>query len=124
MKQALGNPTRDLSNPGSACPGPDRLVTWGRLSLYFSGGKLAGWAYDIKPAGPPQLSTPSGVTVGTTVATLRRVYGDKLQVRPADELFPAGFRVPVGASDLTGTLTGTGGEDTTTSLAYGMSCGE
>jgi hypothetical protein len=124
MKKALGVPSRDLKDPGATCPGPDRLVSWGRFSLYFTGGKLSGWGYDSKPAGPPQLATPSGITVGSTVATLRRVYGAKLELHGAESPFPAGFRMPAGSADLTGTLTGTTDADTTTSLAFGVSCGE
>jgi hypothetical protein len=124
VKKALGTPSRDLKNPGATCPGPDRLVSWGRFSLYFTGDKLSGWGYDSKPAGPPQLATPSGITIGSTVATLRRVYGAKLEVHPAESPFPASFRMPAGGSDLTGTLTGTADSDTATSLAFGVSCGE
>jgi hypothetical protein len=124
MRKALGAPSRDLPDPGATCPGPERMVSWGRLSLYFTGGKLAGWGYASTPAGPPQLSTPSGITIGSTVATLRRVYGTQVKIHAADSPFPAGFSVPVSGGDLTGTLTGTGDSDTTTSLAYGVSCGE
>lgn len=124
MKKALGPPSRDLRNPGARCPGPDRLVSWGRFSLYFSGGKLAGWGYDSEPAGPPQLTTPAGITIGSSVAALRKAYGQKLTLHPADTPFPAGFSVPQSGGDLTGTLTGTADTDTTTSLAFGLVCGE
>jgi hypothetical protein len=124
MRTALGPPTRDMKDPGAQCPGPDRLVRWGRLSLYFSGGSLAGWGYEAEPAGPPQLATPSGITVGSTVATIRRVYGDKVTFAPGDDPYPATFRVPIGSSALTGTLTGTTDASTTTGLYFGVGCGE
>jgi hypothetical protein len=124
LTRALGPPTRDLKEPGAECPGPERLVRWGRFSIQVVDHKITGWSYESTPAGPPTLATPSGVTTGTTVATLRRVYGDKLTISPADDTFPASFRIPVAASALTGTLTGTADDATTTSLTYGSGCGE
>ncbi len=51
----------------------DDEVEWSGFRLAANEGKVSGWASTRK-----DLKTPSEVTVGTTVAVLNRVYGDRL----------------------------------------------
>lgn len=74
VSQVLGPPVADPS-AGSACVGAEQLeVEWPRFRLAVSGDRVSGWS-----SSDPALRTPSGVGVGSTLAELQRVYGERLQ---------------------------------------------
>ncbi len=126
LTKGLGKPTSDQKDPGAACPGPDRIVRWGRLSVLFVGGKVAGWDYSGSPAGPPSLKLANGVTTGSTVTKLKAAYGDDLQLN-ADDPQAGPFGATFGlksASTFGGFLTSTADTGTVTGLYSGTVCGE
>ena len=122
VTRSLGRPSNDDSSPGSRCASADRYVTWGRFSVAISGGKVIGWGYDSSPAGPPQLSTSAGITTGSTLASVKRAYPDKVKAYPGAESFPASFEVS--SIGLHGYLTGTSDAAKVTYLYGGSNCGE
>lgn len=124
LSKSLGPVTRDLKNPGSSCPGPDRVTAWGRFSILSANGKVVGWTLDATPAGAPALKGPSGITTGSTVADLKKAFGSTLQLDDGGgSSFGSTFNVPAGAG-LFGTLTGVGTTDKVTSMSSGTVCGE
>lgn len=103
ITSALGPPIADPTED-TACVGADGEVDWKGFRLASSDGKVSGWSSER-----PDLTTPSGVTVGTTVATLRRVYGDRLEVFPANP--DAGVTFGVQGVAVSGGLSGSSASD-------------
>ena len=112
VSTVLGRPSGDPA-PDTACIGAEDETTWGVFRLASSGGRVSGWL-----STSPTLRTPAGVAVGTTVAQLRRAYGDRVEVRPPPE--PDGLPVfVVRDARLGGTLSGEAAADTVSSLVNG-----
>jgi len=109
---ALGRP---LADPASdvACIGSEEETAWEGFRLASSGGRVSGWL-----STSTALSTPAGASVGTTLGTLRQIYGAKLQLLPAAEPGDPAVFVVEGAG-LSGTLTGPNDTDTVTSIVNG-----
>jgi hypothetical protein len=79
----------DTSPGPTRCIGSSTEARWTDLTLSFdAAGKLNGWFVTTA-----KLSTPSGVRVGTTVAQLKRIYGDKLTFYPANTENPPTYSV-------------------------------
>lgn len=83
----LGEPDADPSET-VRCLEAETEVRWGELVLAAQDDRLAGWA-----SGSPTLQTPSGVTVGTPLSELERVYGASLERFPANPDNPPTFAV-------------------------------
>ncbi|MBU3690295.1 MAG: hypothetical protein B7C54_10975 [Acidimicrobiales bacterium mtb01] len=136
VKAILGAPDRDtgwidsLSEFGS-CPGTEvRAVEWANLRLLFgdesnfnSGRRhFYGWQYgppidsEIAPLGP---ATDGGITVGSTVRDIVKVYPDVELYN--DELFGPGFEIE---ATLTGTLSDDAPSGLVLALYGGTACGE
>jgi len=96
LGEAEGDPASDVS-----CVSADAEVTWGTFRLASSGGQVAGWV-----STSTTLQTPSGVRVGTTLADLQRVYGERLRTYPASP--DAGVTFDVQGVALGGSLSGDG----------------
>lgn len=78
VSRALGR--ADTSAGAPDCIDSSSSAAWKDLVLSFdAAGRLNGWQVNT-----PRLATPSGVRVGTTVATLKRVYGRQITFFPAD----------------------------------------
>lgn len=78
VSAVLGEPDADPAEIVS-CIGAETEVRWGDLVLAAQDDRLAGWA-----SRSATLQTPSGVTVGTPLTELERVYGSSLQRFPAN----------------------------------------
>ncbi len=77
VTSVLGAPTEDPA-AGVACLQSSREVQWEGFRLAEGdGGVAAGWR-----ASSTTLQTPSGVTIGTDLATLERVYGAAVTISP------------------------------------------
>lgn len=77
VTSVLGAPIEDPAN-SVTCIASTREVQWEGFRLAEGdGGVAAGWA-----AFNVTLQTPSGVTIGTDLATLERVYGAALTIFP------------------------------------------
>lgn len=88
VARVLGPATEDPSG-STACVGAGQLeVEWPRFRLAVTGDRISGWTTD-----DPRLRTPSGVAVGSTVAQLRRTYGDRLRLYEASPDAGPGFTV-------------------------------
>ena len=110
----LGPPLADPS-PVSACVGAgEREVEWSEFRLAISDGVVSGW---VSTDG--ELSTPSGITIGTTVTEMQEVYGDRLELYDANPDSGPGFTVT--GVQLGGALTGPGGDDRVTAF-YNRAC--
>lgn len=136
VTKRLGEPTSDSGYVDSysafgSCPGSRvRGVQWGDLLLLFGDestvvdGRLHffSWKYGPKSgatADPPGLKTETGITLGSTVADLRRLHSS-VQIF-SDEIFGAGFEIE---RTLSGTLSSTERSGTVTVLYGGITCGE
>lgn len=87
VSAVLGEPDADPAEIVS-CIGAETEVRWGDLVLAAQDDRLAGWA-----SRSATLQTPSGVTVGTPLTELERVYGSSLQRFPANPDNPPTFAV-------------------------------
>lgn len=113
---ALGAPSEDPSSL-TRCPASMREVAWPELTLAFDEqDRLAGWTTQS-----PSLRTPSGVAVGTTVARLREVYGDRLQLFPPNP--DHGDTYGVEGVSMSGGLSGPADTDRVLSLSNGFCTG-
>jgi hypothetical protein len=113
------------------CPGAAaRAVSWGSLTLYFSDssdvarGRRHFFTYyygeaDRFDAPPVGLLTLESLTVGATVAELRRTYDD-VATFPAGADYPATF---ITSSGLFGVVTGEAADDRVAVIAGGEGCG-
>lgn len=96
------------------CIGSDKTTQWGEFRAVSKDGKLSGWTISSD-----RLEAPSGVKVGTDVATLQRVYGDRLErFEPNPDNGPS---FSVTGVDFLGDLSSTGDDATVISL-YTASC--
>jgi len=142
------------ATPFGTCPGPVRAVRWGRLYVLFTsgptryaaGGRWHVFTYQVDavrrtaidpdyngpspPPDPPPLRgasprTTAGIGFGSTLAELRRAYGQRLQVTMGEPGMVYRFRVDFGAAgELSGSLSGGAPSATITFLAAGALCGE
>jgi hypothetical protein len=113
------------------CPGRQaRAVAWGSLTLYFSDeSEVASrrrhfFSYyygenDRFDAPPTGLATVESLTVGATVAELRRAFDD-VAIFPPDPSYPATF---ITSNGLFGVVTGERNRDRVAVIAGGMGCG-
>jgi len=110
----LGEPTGNPAD-GVFCIGSLVEVTWEGFRLAEGeGGVAAGWASSSRT-----LQTPSGVTIGTGLATLERVYGAGLLLAaPHNDNTRRTFEVQ--GADVFG---GLGDDDTVDSLYNGFCSG-
>jgi hypothetical protein len=112
------------SSPFGICPGKEvRAVGWRGFSVLFSDGPTphgpAGrphfftWEYRVDdperpapdPGGSrPRLRTANGISVGATVAQLRRAYGNRLQL-VAELPGRPGFQVQLPEGNILGSVT-------------------
>lgn len=125
----LGRPTDD--RPLGSCPTgeAERLVEFAELAVLIGDreGTARFVAWDVgEPSGAiPVLQTAEGIGVGATLADVRSVYGDRLEMA-ADDPFGPSFEIGVPPPGrLGGTLTGTTATDTVATLRGGAAtCGE
>ena len=71
LTRAFGAPTSRGVNHG--CSARYTEVYWGGLSAEFRSNVFSGFRY--KPGGGPRLATAKGITLGSSMAELRRAYG-------------------------------------------------
>ncbi|MEY4224226.1 MAG: hypothetical protein RIS33_1160 [Actinomycetota bacterium] len=136
VKAILGAPDRDTGWTDSfsefgTCPGTEvRAVEWANLRLLFgdesdfnSGRRhFYAWQYgppidsEIGPLGP---ATDGGITVGSTVRDIVKVYPD-VEIYN-DEIFGPGFEIE---ATLTGTLSDDAPNGLVLALYGGTACGE
>lgn len=114
FSRALGRPSADPT-PDTACVHADEEVEWSGFRIARSDGTVSGWVSTRK-----DIKTPSAVTVGTTVAMLRRVYGNRLLLEPPNP--DVGMTFEVRGVNLAGVLSGPASTDTVSHLFNG-SCG-
>jgi len=100
---SLGPPSANPT-PDTGCVGASVEAEWSGFRLAANGGKVSGWSSTRN-----DLKTPSGVTVGTTIAALRRVYGDRLMLEPPSP--DAGTLFGVRGVNLAGGVSGSADTD-------------
>lgn len=116
LSAVLGAPQADPATD-VGCVSASTEVAWPRFRVGFdASGRLSGWA-----STDPDLTTPSGVGVGTTVARLQQVYGDRLQLSTSD--LEDGDTYTVTGVQMLGSLTGTTPTDRVTALRNGSCTG-
>lgn len=117
LTTVLGPPDPEIDTV--TCIRGDRQVTWGDFTVTSEDGKLSGWL-----SSSTSLATPSGIRVGTTVATLRRVYGSKLAItKPPGAESVTEFSAQ--GSVVAGSLDGDGTSDSdTVDALYTAACGQ
>ena len=103
ISRVLGPPARDPATTVTCIPA-EREVEWGAFRLAVADDRVIGWLSRDR-----RLRTPSGFGIGTTVAEMRRVLGDDLEVYEANPDNGPAFAVE--GVDLGGNLTGTGPSD-------------
>jgi hypothetical protein len=111
VSAALGRPSADPT-PETSCVHAEVEVEWNGFRLAGGHGKVSGWLSTRR-----DLTTPSAVTVGTTVSVLRRVYGDRLVLVPPNP--DAGWTFAVRGVNVFGALSGSSGPDRVRSLFNG-----
>lgn len=125
----LGPPNDD--RPLGSCPSGevDRLVEFAELSVLVAttGGvdRFVAWELGLPSGELPRLATVEGISVGSSLTTLRSAYGEDIEVSEDDPFGPT-FEIAVEPPGrLGGTLTGTSGSDTVATLSGGAAtCGE
>lgn len=108
ISAVLGPPLYD-PDPVTHCVDAQREVGWANFHLAVTDGKVSGWA-----STDGRIATPSGVRVGTTVARLKQVYGERLRLLPPQ--VDSGRLFDVTGVDQFGSLTD--GTDSGTVLAF------
>lgn len=96
VSTVLGEPDADPAEVVS-CIEAETEVRWGELVLAAQDDRLAGWSSRSRT-----LQTPSGVTVGTPLSEVERVYGSSLELFEANPDNPPTFGVD--AVDVLGSL--------------------
>jgi hypothetical protein len=158
LRRRLGQPAERGSwsgaTPFGTCPGPVRVVRWGRLYVLFTNGPTryapdGRWhlfSYQVDaiqrtkvdpqysgptpPPAPPRLRgasprTAAGIGFGSTVAELRAAYGSRVRTSYGEPGLVHRFQVSFGAAgELSGSLSGGTPAATVTFLAAGALCGE
>lgn len=116
VSAVLGAPSSDPA-VDVACVHALSEVAWPSFRLAFNAsGLVSGWV-----SRSPELRTPSGVRVGTTVATLRQVYGEKLTLHPANPDNPESYTVQ--GVQMVGYLNGADSASEVVALANGECTG-
>ncbi len=116
VRAVLGAPRADPATTVD-CVEAAEEVEWAQFRLAFDGaGQVSGWS-----SRSTELATPSGVRVGTTVARLQQVYGDRLQLFTSEGGSGGGYQVE--GVDMLGQLEGTQPGDRVVSLRNGACTG-
>lgn len=116
VRAVLGAPVADPATT-VGCIEAQEEVAWQHFRLGFDADdRVSGWS-----STSPDLATPSGVSVGTTVARLQEVYGDRLRLYPSDT--EAGNTYTVEGVDMLGQLDGTEPGDRVVALRNGSCTG-
>lgn len=115
ISAVLGTPTADPKK-SVTCINAASEVQWGDFLIAERDGAVGGWSSTSRT-----LQTPSGVTVGTTVATLKQVYGQRLKLYPANPDGGPSFEVT--GTSVGGVLSGSGSSATVTSLRTAFCAG-
>jgi len=113
VSEVLGEPDEDPARTVS-CIEADVEVRWGDLVLASQADRLAGWA-----SRSVTLQTPSGVTVGTPLPELVRLYGSSMERFPANPDNPPTFTVA--GVDVSGELS-SAADDATVTRLFTSSC--
>ena len=87
VSEVLGEPDEDPADTVS-CIEAETEVRWGDLVLAAQDDRLAGWS-----SRSSTLQTPSGVSVGTPLSEVVRLFGPSLDRFPANPDNPATFAV-------------------------------
>lgn len=112
LTSVLGPPTGDPASD-VACVSARTEVAWSGFRIGIdASGRLSGWV-----STSPDLVTPSGVGVGTTVERLAQVYGDRLELVASDT--EAGDTYTVRDVQMLGSLSGTAPSDRVVALRNG-----
>ena len=114
VSTVLGEPDEDPARVVS-CLASEREVRWGDLVLASTGGRLAGWSSTSRT-----VQTPSGVAVGTPLASLQQVYGDDLERFAAN--LDSGSTFAVQGVDVLGALS-SADDDATVTRLFSSFCG-
>jgi len=114
VSAVLGEPDADPAETVS-CIEAQTEVRWGEFVLAAQDDRLAGWS-----SASPTLQTPSGVTVGTPLAELARVYGTSLERFPANPDNPPTFAVA--GVDVLGSLS-SAEDDASVTRLFSSFCG-
>jgi hypothetical protein len=110
-----------------SCPGDRmRVVTWDGLHLTFvesatdpkPGGRFLGWDLD---GAPPALATPAGFGFGATTDDAHDLYGQEVELVPAEDPFPAYLLIHVDGAEISAFLDDQG---TVTNLHGGVGCSD
>lgn len=123
LEARLGPPVDD--RPLGSCPSGevDRVVQFAELSVLVDVAgdteRFVAWDLGAPSTGRPRLTTADGIGIGTSLAELRSVYGDRLRLARDDPFGPA-FEVEVDPPGrLGGTLTGIADDATVATLSGG-----
>lgn len=123
LEGRLGPPVDD--RPLGSCPSGevDRVVQFAELSVLVDVAgdteRFVAWDLGAPSTGRPRLTTADGIGIGTSLAELRSVYGDRLRLARDDPFGPA-FEVEVDPPGrLGGTLTGIADDATVATLSGG-----
>ncbi len=117
VSTVLGTPTADPADDVTCVLSASEVAWEGfRLAESTEGGTLAGWVSTSQT-----LFTPSGVSVGTDLATLRQVYGAALRLFPSNPDGPSGFELTT--ADVGGDLSDETAVATVTSVFNGFCSG-
>lgn len=120
LTAALGPST--ATGKGCELAGPDvTTVSWKELSVQFVQGKFDSYTLRPPPGTQPvlNLKTPEGATLGTTVASLKNLYGTRLTIPGLPPEFGGNdFAITFAATParLFGSLTATTDQGTVQSL--------
>lgn len=116
VSAALGAPTSE--GPQTDCPaGNDYRIRWGSLFLDFRGGSFTGWEYR---GGSPAMSTPEGITVGSTVGQAAGAFpGFSISETSLGPEFTSDFG---GGTHISGIATDTADSGSITSMWGGDIC--
>lgn len=123
LEARLGPPVDD--RPLGSCPSGevDRVVQFGELSVLtgVTGGteRFVGWDLGASSTGGSRLTTTEGIGIGTSLAELRSVYGERLRLGRDDPFGPV-FEVEIDPPGrLGGSLTGISDNDMVATLSGG-----
>ncbi|HVL04165.1 MAG TPA: hypothetical protein VM386_06995 [Acidimicrobiales bacterium] len=110
LEARLGPPVDDRPLGSCASGEVDRVVQFAELSVLVDvagdSERFVAWDLGAPSTGRPRLTTAEGIGIGTSLAELRSVYGDRLRLARDDPFGPA-FEVEVDPPGrLGGTLTG------------------
>lgn len=112
LTAVLGAPQSDPA-ADVGCVDAHTEVAWSQFRVGFDVvGRLSGWA-----STNPAITTPSGIAVGSTVARLEQLYGDRLHLSPSDS--EARDTYTVDGVQMLGQLSGTTPSDVVTALRNG-----